>query len=168
MDILIVDGYNMIGAWPELQKLKDQDLAMARDRLIDILADYKGYTGIHVIVVFDAYIAKGKETRYKNYNIDVIFTSENETADEKIEKLASELVSRTTRVFVATSDSTEQWTVFGQGALRKSARELYTEIQEIEKQIAADIQEIEIKKPAAKIQLPKEIVDFFEKLRRGG
>lgn len=168
MDILIVDGYNMIGAWPELQELKDQDLAMARDRLIDLLADYKGYTGIHVIVVFDAYIAKGKETKYKNYNVDVIFTSENETADEKIEKLASELVSRTTRVFVATSDSTEQWTVFSQGALRKSARELYIEVKEIEKQIAAEIQEIEIKKPSAKIHLPKEIADFFEKLRRGG
>lgn len=168
MDILIVDGYNMIGAWPELQKLKDKDLAMARDRLIDILADYKGYTGIHVIIVFDAYIAKGRETKYKNYNIDVIFTSENETADEKIEKLASELVSRTTRVFVATSDSTEQWTVFGQGALRKSARELYTEVKEMEKQIAAEIQEIEIKKPTAKIPLSKEIADLFEKLRRGG
>ncbi len=158
----------MIGAWPELQELKDQDLAMARDRLIDLLADYKGYTGIHVIVVFDAYIAKGKETKYKNYNVDVIFTSENETADEKIEKLASELVSRTTRVFVATSDSTEQWTVFSQGALRKSARELYIEVKEIEKQIAAEIQEIEIKKPSTKIHLPKEIADFFEKLRRGG
>ena len=26
MDLLIVDGYNMIGAWPELIKLKDEDL----------------------------------------------------------------------------------------------------------------------------------------------
>ena len=33
MDILIVDGYNIIGAWPELSKLKENDLAAARDLL---------------------------------------------------------------------------------------------------------------------------------------
>lgn len=168
MEILSVDGYNIIGAWPELQELKKKDLAQARDRLVEILADYKGYTGIHIIVVFDAYIAKGKESKYKNYDIDIIFTKENETADEKIEKLASELVSRTTKVFVATSDSTEQWTIFGQGAFRKSARELYIEVKDIEKQIENELKEIEVKQPASKIELPKEIADLFEKLRRGG
>lgn len=40
MDILIVDGYNMIGAWPELQKLKNKDLAAARDLLIEKMAEY--------------------------------------------------------------------------------------------------------------------------------
>ncbi|RKJ19121.1 hypothetical protein D7X33_45850, partial [Butyricicoccus sp. 1XD8-22] len=42
MNILIVDGYNMIGAWPELVQLKQKDLAEARDRLIEILAEYQG------------------------------------------------------------------------------------------------------------------------------
>ena len=46
MDILIVDGYNIIGAWPELVGLKKVSLANARDRLIEILADFQGYTGI--------------------------------------------------------------------------------------------------------------------------
>ena len=32
MDILLVDGYNIIGAWPELKELKNKDLAAARDR----------------------------------------------------------------------------------------------------------------------------------------
>lgn len=59
MDILIVDGYNMIGAWPELVQLKQRDLAAARDRLIEILAEYQGFTGFKVIVVFDAYDVKG-------------------------------------------------------------------------------------------------------------
>ena len=55
MDILLVDGYNIIGAWPELQELKNKDLAAARDRLVEIMAEYQAYTGYRVIVVFDAY-----------------------------------------------------------------------------------------------------------------
>ena len=56
MDILLVDGYNIIGAWPELRVLKDQDLAMARDILISRMAEYQAYTGYKVISVFDAHM----------------------------------------------------------------------------------------------------------------
>lgn len=167
MDILIVDGYNMIGAWPELQALKDKDLAAARDLLIEKLAEYKGYMGIHVIVVFDAYVVKGKETRYKNYNVEIIYTKEKETADAKIEKLAKEMMDRRTKVYVATSDSAEQWQIFGQGAFRISARELYNEIRQIENNIKKEINEIKEERPFSKIPLSKEVADFFEKFRRG-
>lgn len=167
MDILLVDGYNMIGAWPELQELKHKDLAAARDLLIEKMAEYQGYTGIKVIVVFDAYIVKGLEQKYKNYNIEVIYTKEKETADEKIEKMANQLTNRQTKVFVATSDYAEQWQIFGQGAFRKSARELYNEIKEIEEKINKDVAEIKQERPLSKIPLSKEVLDFFEKFRRG-
>lgn len=61
MDILLVDGYNIIGAWPELRSLKKTNLSHARDRLIEKMAEYQGYTGYRVIVVFDALYVKGKE-----------------------------------------------------------------------------------------------------------
>lgn len=167
MDILIVDGYNIIGAWPELIELKKKDLALARDRLVEILADYAGYTGTKVIVVFDAYEVKGLERKYRNYNIDIIFTKENETADEKIEKLAVQLTNRRTKVFVATSDYAEQWVIFGQGAFRKSARDLYNEIQEMEKNLQTKLDTIQERRPLSNIPLSKEMLDYFEKLRRG-
>ena len=31
MNILVVDGYNVIGAWEELKRLKLKDLELARD-----------------------------------------------------------------------------------------------------------------------------------------
>ena len=96
----------------------------ARDRLIEQMAEYQAYTGSRVIVVFDAYYVQGIEKTYKNHKVEVIFTRENETADERIEKMASELNNIKTQIQVATSDFTEQWVIFGQGALRKSAREL--------------------------------------------
>lgn len=167
MDNLIVDGYNIIGAWPELIELKMKDLASARDRLIEIMADYQGFTGQKVIIVFDAYEVKGIEKRYQNHKVEVIFTKIEETADERIEKLAIELSNRRTQIYVATSDYTEQWAIFGQGALRLSARELLIEVQAIDKNIGKSLKTTREKVPAAKIPLSTEVAEIFEKWRRG-
>lgn len=167
MDILIVDGYNVIGAWPELRELKNKDLSAARDRLIEKMAEYQGYSGYRVIVVFDAQYVKGKERKYKNYNVEVIFTRNNETADERIEKLAISLNNIKTQIHVATSDYTEQWAIFGQGALRKSSRELLNEMNNIENKIEKKVKTIQSKKPVSKIPISDEIAEIFEKWRRG-
>jgi uncharacterized protein len=167
MDILLVDGYNIIGSWPELQELKNKDLAAARDRLVEKMAEFQGYTGYKVIVVFDAYGVQGLEKKYKNYQIDVIFTKENETADERIEKLAIALSNRRTQIHVATSDFTEQWAIFGQGALRISARELQIEMNSIERAIGNQVENIKEEKPLTKISISREVAEIFEKWRRG-
>lgn len=167
MDILIVDGYNMIGAWPELVQLKQKDLAAARDRLIEILAEYQGFTGFKVIVVFDAYDVKGIETKYRQHRVEVIYTKSEETADERIEKLANELNSRITQIYVATSDFTEQWAIFGQGALRISARELLEEVADTELRIEKRVEKTQEKAPLRKIDLSQDLTEIFEKWRRG-
>lgn len=167
MDILIVDGYNIIGAWPKLIQLKNNDLSAARDYLVEKMAEYQAYSGFRVIVVFDAHYVQGNEKKYNNYKVEVIFTKENESADERIEKLASSLNNRKTQIHVATSDFTEQWVIFGQGALRKSARELLNEMTTIEKNIENNVKKIQTKKPFSKIPLSAEISEIFEKWRRG-
>ncbi|WP_226683663.1 NYN domain-containing protein [Sutcliffiella horikoshii] len=167
MDILLVDGYNIIGAWPELRILKDQDLAMARDILISRMAEYQAYTGYKVIIVFDAHMSQGIETKYKNHRVEVIYTRENETADERIEKLAISLSDIRTQIHVATSDFTEQWAIFGQGALRKSARELLNESDAIEARIKKRVTKFTNEKPSKRIELDNEISAIFEKWRRG-
>jgi uncharacterized protein len=164
---LIVDGYNIIGAWPELRKWKSSDFAKARDALIEYMAEYQGATGCQVIVVFDAHLSRGKEKKTKNHRVEVIFTRENETADERIERLVGELKSLENRITVATSDSTEQWQIFGKGALRKSARELKNEMDEIQKQIHVAVGEARRKPSPSSIHLKKEIAEIFERWRRG-
>jgi predicted RNA-binding protein with PIN domain len=167
MDILIIDGYNIIGAWPELRVLRDKDLAAARDLLIEKMAELQAYSGFRVIVVFDAYGVQGIEKKYKNHKVEVLFTKENETADERIEKMAIQLSNRKTQIHVATSDYTEQWAIFGQGALRISARELLSEVNEIEKRIEKNVQSIQENKPVSKIPISNEVEEIFEKWRRG-
>ncbi len=167
MDILLVDGYNIIGAWPELRFLKTKDFSAARDLLIEKMAEYQAYTGYKVIVVFDAHLVPGTETKMKSRKIEVIFTRENETADERIEKLAIQLSNIKTQIHVATSDFTEQWQIFGQGALRKSARELLTEMEVVESGIKKDVKKTYQEKSVSKIPLSDEIAEIFEKWRRG-
>jgi predicted RNA-binding protein with PIN domain len=166
MNILLVDGYNIIGAWPELRKLKTNDFAMARDLLIEKMAEYQAYTGYRVIVVFDAYHVQGIEKKVINYKVEVIFTKEHETADERIEKLARLLKNIHSQIYVATSDYTEQWTIFSQGALRISAREFLIEVNSIKKGISDDIKKTFAEKPTSKIPLSAEIAEIFEKWRR--
>ncbi|RKQ32364.1 NYN domain-containing protein [Oceanobacillus halophilus] len=167
MVIVVVDGYNIIGAWEELQRLKEKEIGQARDRLIELMAEYQSYSGYRVIVVFDAYYVRGIENKLEEYNIEIIYTKEKETADECIEKLVRKLKNVKTQVYVATSDYAEQRTIFGQGALRKSARELYIELKDVERQINENIEDHKQIKPNTKIELDEETLEKFEKMRRG-
>lgn len=140
--LLLVDGYNMIGAWPELSTLKKQDhLEEAREALLNRLSNYAKYQGLEVIVVFDAQLVPGIQKSYQKYQLSVVFTKEDETADSYIERMAGELNDRLTQVTVATSDLAEQWTVFSQGALRTSARELYKDVKKTEETILGNIKD---------------------------
>ncbi|WP_086314922.1 hypothetical protein A5821_002494 [Enterococcus sp. 7F3_DIV0205] len=135
--LLIVDGYNMIGSWPELVQLKNQNkLEDAREVLLQRLSNYAKYEDLEVIAVFDAQLVPGIQQTYKKYRLTVVFTKEEETADSYIERIAGEKNDRLTQVTVATSDLAEQWLVFSKGALRASANELYKNVQKTERTIA--------------------------------
>jgi hypothetical protein len=168
-DVLIVDGYNMIGAWPELREAAERDLEEARDRLIELLADYQGFTGIKVIVVFDAHQVPGLGARLKQRGLDVRYTKEKETADECIERLVGELMRRSRRIQVATSDYAEQRVIFGRGALRLSARELLNQVRESRRQIEQTIRHRqESRRNTFDHHLGSEWKAIFERWRRGG
>jgi predicted RNA-binding protein with PIN domain len=166
-EVLLVDGYNVIGAWEELRRLKEGRLADARDRLVERMAEYKAHTGWRVIIVFDAHLMPGLEKKKLRHDIEVLYTRKNETADERIEKLVTELGGRRVQIHVATSDLTEQWVIFAHGALRKSARELEIESNEFDKLISARVKEFQEQRPLSKIPLTDEVAEIFEKWRRG-
>lgn len=131
-EFLLVDGYNIINSWPELcNEAKQISLESARYKLIETMADYSAFTGIYVMVVFDAHqVDKNQRTNYTINGIDVVFTKEGETADNYIEKVV-DAIGREQRVRVATSDWVEQQIVMGRGAGRISARELYQEVKHL-------------------------------------
>lgn len=134
-EYLFVDGYNIINSWEKLRSLSEIDLEVARNELIDIMVEYQYYTKIKVIVVFDAHMVKGSSGRKEIIkDIEVVYTKEDETADQYIEKTLDD-IGRVKKVRVATSDWMEQQVVLGRGGTRISARELEVEIENQKKLI---------------------------------
>lgn len=169
-DVLLVDGYNMIGAWSELRELRDVNLDEARERLLSMLADYQAYPVRKIIAVFDAYRVPGLGAKYAQGNITVQFTKEKETADECIERLVRELRNHCRQIYVATSDMMEQNVAFAQGALRISARELRLMILQARREVEMKIREQSIqpiKRNPIEGKLSLDQLLKLERLRRG-
>lgn len=134
-EFLLVDGYNIIFAWDELNALAQVDLDAARESLTEILCNYQGYQGCGLILVFDAYKVKnGTGSVQKRGNIYVVYTKHAETADMYIEKITYEIAKKY-RVRVATSDGLEQMIILGHGAVRISARTFKQEVEAVEGKI---------------------------------
>ena len=171
--LLIVDGYNVIGAWPELGRGKP--LADARDQLIERLHDYAGYSGQKVVLVFDAW-QSDRETRSVEEKglLTVVFTQKGETADHYIERLCDENERRVSlgrlELRVATSDSTEQTVVFGRGAVRISSRELIYEMGQARRAGQPFARPLSRTGGRSMVMdhLSPEVREKLEKLRRGG
>ena len=134
-EYLLVDGYNVIFAWEDLKELAKVNIEGARNKLMDVLCNYQGFKKCNLILVFDAYKVQGQELEVQKYhNIYVVYTKEAETADQYIEKVVHE-IGRKYHVTVATSDNVEQVVTLGQGGKLLSARELRTEVEEVQRQI---------------------------------
>ena len=134
-EYLLVDGYNIIFAWDELNALAKDSLEAARHKLMDILCNYAGYRRCVPILVFDAYKVRGGAREVEQYhNLYVVYTREAETADMYIERATHEL-AKEHRTRVVSSDGAEQIIVMGHGALRVSARAFEEEVRAVEKEI---------------------------------
>lgn len=128
---LLVDGYNIIFAWKELNDQAASNIDGAREKLNDILCDYQAVRGDKLIVVYDAYRVAGHKTEYfKRNNINVVFTQEAETADRFIERFAHEN-SKQYDVTVATSDGLEQIIIRGAGCKLMTASDLYEDVRRL-------------------------------------
>lgn len=140
-DYLLVDGYNIIYAWPEFKELIQQNMDGARIKLLECLCNYQGIRQCEIIVVFDAYRVQGHQTEIMDYhNIHVVYTKEAETADQYIEKFAHEH-HKQYNVTVATSDGLEQIIIRGNGCQLLSARELKATIEKAHQRMMTEYQE---------------------------
>ena len=168
--LLIVDGYNVLGAWPEVSK--GRPLADARDELTRRLHDYAGYTGQQVILVFDAWQSERLARTEENHGLlRVVFTQKGEMADHYIERLCDEHARRVElgklELRVATSDGLEQTIILGRGATRMSARELWRELN-AERSSGRDRHQMPSaqQRTALAAALSREQYELLDKLRR--
>ena len=167
-EYMLVDGYNVIFAWDSLRELAEQNIDAARDRLMDILVNYSSYQKYTLILVFDAYKLKGHTTEIMEYhNIYVVYTKEAETADHYIEKTAHE-IGHKYRVTVVTSDGMEQVIIRSAGCILMSSKELFEDVQRVEREIRKEHIESQMsKKNLLFDQLSDEMKQKLEDIRLG-
>lgn len=141
-DLIIVDGYNFIFYFYSPSGLDSGSLDYLKDKLAADLANFKHRNDCDITLVFD-----GKKSNYPSHyektrdGIRIIHSGSKKTADTVIEKIAaSEKSGR--KVFVVTSDYSQQKAIFGKNAFRKSCREFSLEMKrsgEQTKEIIKDI-----------------------------
>jgi uncharacterized protein len=167
MDHLILDGYNIINAWSDIFNLKIMTLEECRDRLLHIMSDYQGYKNIKVMVVFDAHLVKGSQLKEEQFdNITVVYTKENETADNYIERFVYRM-NDDYKIIVATSDYLEQTMVLSSGGVRMSARELKEEVLTTKKSMKQELLTNVEKLNTITTGADPKLVELLERMRRG-
>jgi uncharacterized protein len=141
--VLLVDGYNVIGAWTDLyerQKKRNpmqsgsrEDLEAARSKLVEELINYSAFEDYETKVVFDAYSRDAPAyCEIITPNLSIHYTDFLETADTYIEKFCAafrhDLQYSASRLIVATSDRAQQLTAIGFGAEWISSLQLISEV----------------------------------------
>lgn len=168
MDYLLIDGYNIINAWRDIFNLNDYGLEDSREKFLDMISNYEGFSKQNIIVVFDAHmVEKRNKEKIKHDNITVVFTEENQTADNFIERFVY-LYSDEYRITVATSDYLEQTMVLRNGGTRMTPEELRSLVD----RISAGMTGKYSKKPerdrnSISTVIKPGMLEKFEKMRRG-
>ena len=164
--LLLVDGYNVIGAW-DVPRVEHLSIDEARERLVHLIADYAGYSGEEVIVVFDGhYTDRMVRSHTTMHGVEVIFTKHAESADNFIEAQCA-AAPKWRHVRVATSDSTEQTVAMGRGAVRISSREFLLELTQTRTVGRVRMREEKISRGDIFSRLPPHQREIFERMRRG-
>ena len=132
---MLVDGYNVLGAWRSLQSIRDvEGFDSARQELVEIMTNFSAYHGYQTTLVFDAYnIATPGVTEKVTKNLKLYFTEHRQTADTYIEKICAQLyrhpLRHLKRIIVVTSDRAQQLTAVGFGAEWMSSQTLEHEVE---------------------------------------
>lgn len=164
--LLIVDGYNVIGAW-ELAEKKGWTFEECREQLLIRLEEYVAYHGMEAFLVFDGTRSERLvRTEEKAGGVTVIYTRHGETADQYIERLC-DTQPRYREVCVATSDSVEQTVILGRGAVRMPARELLREMAQARSAQRAQTGRPLLKRNSLIDRLPEHQREALERMRRG-
>jgi predicted RNA-binding protein with PIN domain len=134
MERVIVDGYNVIHAWPPLKRLMGEaTLEAARDKLIDRLSVFGMVAGADVTVVFDAHHSAARTNSEELVEgVHVLFTRKGHSADHAIERIAYAASEVGDMITVATSDRFQRDLVRGMGGAVISALELERRVVDAE------------------------------------
>lgn len=126
---ILVDGYSLLHAWPELAAGRMRHSATARDKLIHILTRYQDAVDTPITVFFDgAGAATGVPKSESNSHVEVLFSCDGQTADDLIERAAHRF-QPCGDVLAVTDDAAERDTVIALGGSASSCLSFISEVE---------------------------------------
>ena len=129
---LLVDGNNIIHAWPELKDLHERGKGLAHERLKHLLERYQDVSGVRVVLVFDGRNGRVENQSHRDvHEVQIFYSDSSHTADDIIERLSAKYAERH-RITVATNDLAEQSMVYSLGAEVISAAGLRQQMESTE------------------------------------
>jgi len=166
MEYLVIDGYNVINSWTDVFNLERDSMEECREKFLEIISNFQGYRKLNIIVVFDAHMVKGSQEKQEYHDrVLVVFTRENETADNYIERLVYKL-GNTHTIRVVTSDYLEQTTVLRSGGVRVTPAELKQEIKKAEKSGRNALEKRPVVSSPLMSRIRPDLAQKLEKMRR--
>lgn len=138
---ILVDGYSLLHAWPELAEGRARHSAAAREALIQELTHYHDATGTAVTIFFDgAGAPAGTPQTHSTRQVEVLYSRAGQTADQMIERAAYRL-SQLGEVMVITNDFAERDTVNSFGGMAQSCENFLRMMGEANRDMALDLKE---------------------------
>jgi predicted RNA-binding protein with PIN domain len=135
--LLIVDGYNVLHAWPVMRQ--GNDLEAARQRLADRVAEYEATRGMRALLVFDGRTRTGPAGPTAAYAVETVFSSKGLSADHLIERRIVEVREATDEylpITVVTSDRLIHALAMRERAAVTGAREFIRELESLREETA--------------------------------
>lgn len=136
---LLVDGANLLHAWPELRTLMKRDRNAARSRLVQRLGAVHDAEQTRVTVVFDG---RGDELVVErpsgHVTFSVLYTPSSLTADDVIEQLVGRAADASL-CRVATGDQAERQTIEATGAIWVPPADLEAWVGRAEARVASEV-----------------------------
>jgi len=137
---ILVDGFSLLHAWPELASGQPRHSAAARDVLINTLRRYADAQATPLTVVFDGTSSRTRRDpdTLSTPECEILYSGPGQTADDIIERVATRLTAYG-EVLVVTNDRAERDTIMAAGAqsigcehfirmLHAAAADLHTEV----------------------------------------
>ncbi|MBI2495242.1 MAG: NYN domain-containing protein [Candidatus Omnitrophica bacterium] len=130
MSTMILDGYNVIHAVPEMSRRLDRGVQSAREALVRLCQEYQGRRGDieRLYVVFDGRDASASGSLEQHHGgVTVLFTQEPEEADARILRVIESQRGR--RCVVVSNDNEVFNNARAFGARVMSVQEFYEQLR---------------------------------------
>jgi predicted RNA-binding protein with PIN domain len=139
---ILVDGYSLLHAWPELAPRKARHSQEAREALLLRLAQHQAAIGTPITVFFDGQgSTTSAEAPSKRNPVEVIYSRAGQTADDLIERAAYRF-REYGPVLVVTDDHAERDMVSGFGGLFSSCATFISQMGTEQEQVQLDLKKL--------------------------